>query len=290
MPLFLAVANRKGGVGKSTVAVTLAHAFSTWGEKRVLVLDLDSQCNASLILLGGEKWSEARNAQRTIADYIKDQCNGAHIAPPSFLIPNAGDVLSGTGKIPQLSVLPGSILLDDIQGDLFLSEAGRGESVEALLVRLRSKLGSLLRRFEADFDVVILDCAPGLSMATVASIGIADKVIVPFRPDYVSQLAVDRVALLVEEKKNLDELAAVPFGERRYICLANFVGTSPRERLIVEEISIVHPLLNAHLSYRQDLAAAFDWLDHRLSFEAKFRDAVPDIRAVYSEVSRFTAA
>lgn len=293
MPLFLAVANRKGGVGKSTVAVMLAHAFSYWGNKRVLVLDLDSQCNASLILLGGERWCEARSTQRTIADYIKDQCNGAHVAPPSYLIANAGDIVDSAGKPPQLSVLPGSIQLDDIQGDLFLSvltEADQVERAETIVARLRARLGTLFRRFEDDFDVIILDCAPGLSMATVASISIADKVIVPFRPDYVSQLAVDRVALLIEGKKDLDALAAVPFDQRRYICLANFVGGTGKERLILEEIALIHPVLKAQLSYCRDLASAFDWLDRRLSFEAKYGEAVPQIKAVYDEVSAFRRA
>lgn len=287
MPLFLAVANRKGGVGKSTVAVMLAHAFSNWGNNRVLVLDLDSQCNASLILLGGEKWFEARSAHKTVADYIRDQCNGAHVAPPSFLVPNAGDLVDATGKLPQLSVLPGSILLDDIQGDLFLSflEEEQGERVDTLMGRMRARLGTLFRRFEEDFDVIILDCAPGLSLATVASIGIADRVIVPFRPDYVSQLAVDRVALLIEGKKDLDDLAAVPFERRRYVCLANFVCGTGKERLILEEITLIHPVLKAQLSYSGDLASAFDWLDRRLSFEAKYGEAVPQIRAIYDEVS-----
>ena len=287
MALFLAVANRKGGVGKSTVSVMLAHAFSVWGNKRVLVLDVDSQCNASLILMGGDGLHEARGARRTIADYIKDQCNGSHRAPPDFLIPQVGDVLGEQGQIPHLSVLPGSILLDDVQGDLFLTEAGRGDSVDTLMFRLRANLCRLLRRFENEFDVVILDCAPGLSMATVASLSVADKVIVPFRPDYVSQLAVDRVALLIEEKQNLDQLAAVPFDKRRYVCLANFVIGSGRERLILEEIGIMHPLLHARLAYREGLAIAFDWLDRRSTFEVKYGNAIHDIRAVYNEVNGF---
>src|SRR5258706_11465017 len=53
MAQFVAVSNRKGGVGKSTIAVMLAHAAAAWSGRRVLVMDLDTQCNASLMLIGG---------------------------------------------------------------------------------------------------------------------------------------------------------------------------------------------------------------------------------------------
>ncbi len=49
---FLAVANCKGGVSKSTISVMLAHAFAVWRGKRVLLIDLDAQSNSSLILTG----------------------------------------------------------------------------------------------------------------------------------------------------------------------------------------------------------------------------------------------
>ena len=70
MATFVAVANRKGGVGKSTIAIMLAHAAAIWGGRRVLVMDLDSQCNASLILIGGQGWCEARKANVTIVAYF----------------------------------------------------------------------------------------------------------------------------------------------------------------------------------------------------------------------------
>ena len=59
MAQFLAVSNRKGGVGKSTIAVMLAHAAAAWSRQRVLVMDLDTQCNASLMLVGGVGWERA---------------------------------------------------------------------------------------------------------------------------------------------------------------------------------------------------------------------------------------
>ena len=50
----------------------LAHGLAVYGGKRVLLIDLDSQCNASLILMGGQGWNEARKAGKTIADYFYD--------------------------------------------------------------------------------------------------------------------------------------------------------------------------------------------------------------------------
>ena len=73
MAQFLAVSNRKGGVGKSTVSVMLAHAAAAWSGQRVLVMDLDTQCNASLMLVGGQGWERASRAGHTIADYFYDR-------------------------------------------------------------------------------------------------------------------------------------------------------------------------------------------------------------------------
>src|SRR5512137_1830523 len=98
MAFFLAVANRKGGVGKSTISVMLAHAYAVWGKKRVLLLDLDAQCNASLILQGGEGWRDAMLQGRTIREYFDDLFDGFPANPKDYLSHEVGDVLDGAGK------------------------------------------------------------------------------------------------------------------------------------------------------------------------------------------------
>src|SRR5262245_46792646 len=123
MAYFLAVANRKGGVGKSTITVMLAHALSVWGGKRVLIIDLDSQCNASMIMLGGEGWVTARAARRTVADYFSDAFSGRVSRPLNYVLDHVGDVHDASGRQPPISILPGSLLLDDVQGELFLMQA-----------------------------------------------------------------------------------------------------------------------------------------------------------------------
>lgn len=291
MAFFLAVANRKGGVGKSTISVMLAHAAAVWGRRRVLLLDLDSQCNASLILLGGKGWSDARRAGQTIADYFYDLFDGNNPSPREYLIHGVGDVAAGPdGRAPHLSLLPGSLLLEDIQGELFLKEANQGKDPEVIGQRVRGKLERLLTRFGKDFDVVILDCAPGLSFAALAALRAANKVLVPFRPDYVSQLAVDRVALLIEEKRNLDDLDEIPFDRRRYVCLANYVRNVGPERLLVEEIAEAHPILDTQLPRRESIANAFDWTAQRRTIEQKYGDGVEDAVRLYEELDALMAA
>ena len=100
MARFLAVANRKGGVGKSTIAVMLAHAAAAWGRQRVLVMDLDTQCNASLMLVGGEGWDKSRRQGLTIADYFFDRFEKVDGVP----VPAASVVRSLTEFPPMLEL------------------------------------------------------------------------------------------------------------------------------------------------------------------------------------------
>ncbi len=285
MAYFLAVANRKGGVGKSTLAVMLAQSFAVWGKKRVLVLDLDSQCNASLILVGGSGWNEARKAGKSIADYFYDLFEGIPAQPRDYLLANVGDVHDGAGKPPRLALLPGSLLLEDIQGELYLKQSRESHIPDVVANRVRGRIETLLRRFAGSFDVVILDCAPGLSFAALAALKTADKVLVPFRPDYVSQLAVDRVALLIEGMASIDALAEIPMAERRYVCLANGVRGAGKDRLLIEEIGLLHPMLESMMPHRDAIANAFDWEPRLKSIEQKYGDGLGDVRRLYDEIS-----
>ncbi|MFN0219686.1 MAG: ParA family protein [Hyphomicrobium sp.] len=286
MALFLAVANRKGGVGKSTVAVMLAHALSVHGGRRVLLIDLDSQCNASLILMGGQGWNEARKAGKTISDYFYDLFDGIPANARDYVVKNVGDVCGPNGKPVGLALVPGSLLLEDIQGELYLKQANQSNVPDVVANRVRGRMESLIRRFEGDFDVVVLDCPPGLSFAALAALKTADKVIVPFRPDYVSQLAVDRVALLIEDKHNLDDLSEIPLAERRYVCLANYVRNEDKDYMMIEEISLVHPVLETFLPQRNGIANAFDFIGQPRMIEAKYGDAAADVRELHAEVQR----
>ncbi len=286
MAQFLAVANRKGGVGKSTIAVMMAHAAALWGGKRVLLLDLDSQCNATLILIGGQGWSEARKAGHTIADYFFELFDGNNPEPREYLKHNVSDLVDARGKKPRISLLPGSLLLEDVQGELFVKQARESKDPEIVGSQVRGKLERLLRRFAGSYDLVILDCPPGLSLAALAALKTADRVLVPFRPDYVSQLAVDRVAMLIEGKRTLDDVEQIPLDQRRYVCLANGVRMGTRDQVLVDEIAIAHPILATQLPMLDSIADAFDWDPRPKTIEVKYGAATGSLRRLYEEIEQ----
>jgi chromosome partitioning protein len=284
MAFMLAVANRKGGVGKSTVSVMLASALATWGQKRVLVFDLDSQCNASLILIGGEMWRDSHREGRTIGNYFEDLFDGLNPHPKDYLLHAVGDVVRDDGKAPVLSLLPGSLLLEDVQNELVLRQARQSTNPQVVQDRVRGRIEMLLRKFEGAFDVVILDCAPGLSAASAAAIKMANKIIVPFRPDYVSQFAVDRIASLIEGRMGPASLTQVPMASRRYAGLANFVRNNGRDRIVIDTIGYDHPLLSTELPQSPGLADAFDYLGEKMTMNEKFGADVAVVRKLYDEV------
>ena len=109
--------------------------------------------------------------------------------------------------------------------------------------------------------------------------------LVPFRPDYVSQLAVDRVALLIEEKRNIDDLREIEIERRRYTCVANGTRENSRDRNIIDEIGLDHPMLNAQLPQSEGIANAFDWDASPKRIEEKYGTGTAAIRALYDELT-----
>jgi cellulose biosynthesis protein BcsQ len=284
MARFLAVANRKGGVGKSTTSVMLAHAAAAWSRKRVLVIDLDTQCNASLMLVGGEGWDNARRSGRTIADYLFDRFDKAAEDESEYVIGNAGDVAhprTGEGRV---ALLPGSLLMEDVQGELFVAQARRGKDTGVVASEVRARLKRLMKHFGMDYDIVILDCPPGLSFAALAALDLADRVVVPFRPDFVSQFAIDRISILIEHVDTAEDVAAIPFKDRRYVCLPNYLRGNGRERMMLEQMALDHPMLAARMPQLDSVARAFDWEEKKKSMAEKYSDALPHLRALHDEV------
>lgn len=283
MGYFLAVANRKGGVGKSTISVMLAHAFAVWGGKKVLVVDLDAQSNSSLILIGGANWIDSQRQSQNIAAYIEDRMYAMNPIG-EYVVDGSGDIVNDANQPPALLLLPGSLRFEDMQDEL-ISFHSRGN---VPFRQAKQKCANHFRQalsFAAPLaDIVIMDCAPGLSNATTAALRLANTVIVPFRPDAVSEFAVDKISTIIEEKP-FDVVTQMPMENRKYVCLANYVRPSGQDRIIIETIGYNHPMLKSSLPMSQDLANAFFYADEPQTLDEKYGGALLPMRAVYDELT-----
>jgi len=286
MAYFLAVANRKGGVGKSTISVMLAYSFALWSNKKVLLIDLDAQSNSSLILMGGEHWIESQRTSRNVAAYIEDRLYSIEQTKiHDYIAHDIGDIESAPGELPDISILPGSLHFEDMQDEL-ITYYSRGQTpFQQAKVKCAEHFRAALGFASPLADIVIMDCAPGLSNATVAALKLANKVVVPFRPDAVSQFAVDRISRVIEGGRKFEDILNIPPEERRYICLANCVRESGRDQIYVDNIAVDHPMLQTFIPAMPDVADAFDFLGEPQPVEEKYGEALYPLRALHQELT-----
>ncbi len=280
MGILLAVANRKGGVGKSTVTTMLAHGFAAIGDQRVLIVDLDTQCNSSMILTGGEKWDWARRNRMTIAEYFDQKYDRPKLRPDDYILHGVGDIDAPAGEI---SVLSGSLDLEDVENAFLHNRARAGQDLETAEQGVISRQGDMLGDFGDAFDVVIFDCPPGLTFSAKAALRLVHKVIVPFRPDFVSSYAVDRISAVIEEKSRLEDVLSIPMEKRRYIGLVNFWRDGTFQRLNLGNVTATHPVMRTTIPQDDGIAEAFEYRGERLSIEEKYGTGAEVVRALCKE-------
>jgi len=175
----VSLVNMKGGVGKSTLAVNLAWHFaamSKWA-KKVLVIDLDPQFNASQYLIGVTEWEKIiKSNTPTIWDVFEQFTPMPGMSQPVPLDP--AKVIHSVVKFH------GGSCIDLIPSRLELAFSLRNPSQkEQLLAKLVSKI-------EQDYELIILDCPPTESLFTWAAYLASEYILVPVKPEYLSSIGV----------------------------------------------------------------------------------------------------
>ncbi|MBI2755675.1 MAG: ParA family protein [Chloroflexi bacterium] len=174
MATVIAVANQKGGVGKTTTTANLGAALAIRGQ-RVLLVDLDPQGNLT------SSFGLEKNLERTVADSLLDR----RVPLPIIIAPN------GTAPLPEtrhhLAVVPASVSLASAEAQL-MNKLGRE-------LRLRDQLASI----EGDYDFILIDTPPALGVLTINALVAATRVVIPTEARFFSLQGLQMLEESIEE-------------------------------------------------------------------------------------------
>jgi chromosome partitioning protein len=188
MTTVIATINLKGGVGKTTTTIALAEFLSAEYRKRVLVIDLDPQTNATTVLIGEEKWKKLNKAGHTLATLFQDALKEDPATRTFDLDATVQARVSAVSDVRRVDLLPSSLDLIDVQDRLGTMPVGRYFSNTPIEILSRA----ITPRLE-EYDFVLIDCPPNLGIITLNGLRLADGYIIPTIPDVLSTYGIPQI-------------------------------------------------------------------------------------------------
>jgi chromosome partitioning protein len=257
LAVVLSITNQKGGVAKTTTALSLAQAFARRdANKKILLIDLDSQRNATSILLGTQDIAPEQSVYALFQSKKPES---------SILYPT---------KKNNLFLIPSNLHLVEVESQL-------SGAIDGFF-----RLNDALTPLKQEFDLIILDCPPSLSVITINAMVSADYLLIPLQ---ISKFSIDGI-------QNIRD--AVTTVNRRYNahlkiaggCLTLHDGRTTLSQAMVPEVEKILPMLKttiprsvaveeAHL-LRQDV---FDYAPQN-KVSVAYAELAQELEAIFAGV------
>lgn len=244
MTQIVAMVNLKGGVGKTALSVNFADHCARNG-LRTLLVDLDPQTNATFSAMGVDEWDKHKDTHGTVADLLgaRDHQNadGERKTVDDVVVK---DLLGGFDLIPSH--------LDLFTVDLDLAGKPNREG----------RLKKALKTFLNQYDIVVCDCPPNLTIPTQNAIAAATHYVVPVSPDFLSAIGIallkSRIADFCDDLDHEIQLGGIVLSR---------VGRPARKR--TETIASIRESFDGEV------------LEHQLTERVKVAEAAEEAKAVH---------
>lgn len=264
MTIVLSSINLKGGVGKTTIAVNYAAYCGNKG-RRVLLIDLDPQANASFGIIGVEGWETHVSSKGTVADLL-----GARSHKSAQGKARAFDDVVIKDAWKNVDLVPSHLDLFTVD----LDNAG----ITAREFQLKRSLKDKIE----DYDIVICDCPPNLTLPTQNALAICTNFIVPVSLDYLSVLG---IALLLSRIESLSEDLDVQLVNSGIII--SRVGRPAKHRAETESdvrTQFGSDVLSGKIMDRVAIGAAME--KAQSVYESADQAAIAEFNYIYSELDQ----
>ncbi|MBU3135806.1 AAA family ATPase [Clostridium gasigenes] len=253
MAKIIATINLKGGVAKTTTTVGLAETLACEFDKRVLVIDLDPQTNATTMLIQEEKWRELNNKELTTARLFKD--SKLAMNERKFDLRNTIQYgVSSIDKVKKLDLLPSSLELIEIQDNLTSIYRGRFNAITPVDILKRA-----INEVVDNYDYILIDCPPNLGTITLNGLRISDGYIIPTIPDVLSTYGIPQVVKWISEFSSEIDKEIKPIG----IVITKYSSNSSVHKTTIKELELERDVKLFKTKFIQcnDLAKAAEYTE-----------------------------
>ena len=190
MSKVISIINLKGGVAKTTTTVQIAECLVSEFGKKVLVVDLDPQTNATISLIDEDAWEKLDADGQTLFQLFNDRLEKTKTFDLNKAIQHGVSNL----RLRSLDLLPSSIRFIDIQDRISEIPARTSYAVNPMEI-LKSAVHGILTQY----DYIFIDCPPNLGFITRNGIEISDYYLVPTIPDKLSTYGIPQIVNTIHQ-------------------------------------------------------------------------------------------